>query len=99
MSTARREGRSLTLGADAVCAYAATWLWDSIPGFAELLAERSAAGIAVRVCLGERDRLWLAVQEFVCTRGRAWACAMGSTTQQEIGGEDARHVELLAAMS
>ena len=47
----------------------------------------------------ERDRLWLAVQDAVCTRGRAWACAMGSTTPQEVGGEDARHVELLAAMS
>lgn len=47
----------------------------------------------------ERDRLWLAVQDAVCTRGRAWACAMGSSTPQEVGGEDARHVELLAAMS
>src|SRR5665648_349824 len=28
----------------------------------------------------ERDRLWLAVQDAVCTRGRTWACAMGSTT-------------------
>jgi transcriptional regulator with XRE-family HTH domain len=36
-----------------VCAYAATWLWDSIPAFANLLAERSAAGAAVRVCLGD----------------------------------------------
>ena len=47
----------------------------------------------------ERDHLWLAIQAAVCTRGRAWACAMGSTTPQEVGGEDARHVELLAAMS
>lgn len=47
----------------------------------------------------ERDRLWLAAQDAVCTRGRAWACAMGSSTPQEVGGEDARHVELLAAMS
>ena len=36
-----------------VCAYAATWLWDSIPAFANLLAERSAAGALVRVCLGD----------------------------------------------
>ena len=36
-----------------LCAYAATWLWDSIPGFATLLAERSAAGAEVRVCLGD----------------------------------------------
>jgi len=36
-----------------LCAYAATWLWDSIPDFAGLLAERSAAGVEVRVCLGD----------------------------------------------
>ena len=47
----------------------------------------------------QRDRLWLVVQDAVCTRGRTWACAMGSSTPQEVGGEDARHVELLAAMS
>jgi len=47
----------------------------------------------------QRDHLWLAAREAVCTRGRAWACAMGSSTPQEVGGEDARHVELLAAMS
>jgi len=47
----------------------------------------------------QRDHLWLAVQAAACTRSRAWACAMGSSTPQEVGGEDARHVELLAAMS
>lgn len=47
----------------------------------------------------QRDRLWLVVQDAVCTRGKAWACAMGSSTPQEVCGEDARHVELLAAMS
>jgi hypothetical protein len=36
-----------------LCAYAATWLWDSIPTFADVLAQRSAAGVAVRVCLGD----------------------------------------------
>jgi transcriptional regulator with XRE-family HTH domain len=38
-----------------LCAYAATWLWDSIPGFAGVLAERSAAGAEVRVCLGDPE--------------------------------------------
>jgi hypothetical protein len=47
----------------------------------------------------QRDHLWLTAREAVCTRGRAWACAMGSSTPQEVGGEDARQVELLAAMS
>ena len=47
----------------------------------------------------ERDGLWLVVQESICTRGRAVACPMGSLTPQEVGGEDARQDELLAAMS
>ena len=47
----------------------------------------------------QRDRLWLAVQGAACTRGKAWAAAMGSSTPQEVGGQDARHIELLSAMS
>ena len=47
----------------------------------------------------ERDKLWLAIQDAICTRGRIRACAMGSSTPQEIGGDDARQDELLAAMS
>lgn len=43
----------------------------------------------------ERDNLWLAVQNAVCTRSRAWACAMGSTTPQEVGGEDEREARLM----
>ena len=45
---AREATRNIDL-----CAFSATWLWDSIPAFADLLAERSAAGVAVRVCLGD----------------------------------------------
>jgi hypothetical protein len=66
---------------------------------AALVHAALAAAPPLRWPSPERDRLWLAVQDAACTRGRAWACAMGSTTPQEIGGEDARHVELLAAMS
>ena len=58
-----------------------------------------AAAPPLRLPSPERDHLWLAVQDAVCTRGRTWACAIGSTTPQDVGGEDARHVELLAAMS
>lgn len=47
----------------------------------------------------ERDSLWLVIQDAICTRGRAFACPMGSLTPQEVGGEDARHDELVAAMS
>jgi hypothetical protein len=38
-----------------ICAYAATWLWDSVPGFVATLCERSTAGVEVRVCLGNPD--------------------------------------------
>jgi hypothetical protein len=47
----------------------------------------------------QRDRLWLAIQDAICTRGRIRACPMGSSAPQEIGGDDARQDELLAAMS
>lgn len=47
----------------------------------------------------ERDRLWLTVREAVCTRGRIRACPMGSTAPQDVGGDDSRQDELLAAMS
>ena len=48
---------------------------------------------------GERDDLWLAIRDAICTRGRIRACPMGSTAPQDIGGDDARQDELLAAMS
>jgi hypothetical protein len=38
-----------------ICAYSATWLWDSVPGFVATLCERSRAGVEVRVCLGNPD--------------------------------------------
>jgi len=47
----------------------------------------------------ERDNVWLVIQEAICTRGRIRACPMGSSTPQDIGGDDARQDELLAAMS
>ncbi len=37
----------------------------------------------------ERDNVWLA----------AWACAIGSMTRQEVGGDEVRRVELLTATS
>lgn len=38
-----------------VCAYAATWLWDSIPGFVPLLRRRIDDGVTARLCLGDPD--------------------------------------------
>lgn len=36
-----------------VLAYAALWLWDSVPRFAESLAAKAADGVEVRMCLGD----------------------------------------------
>lgn len=38
-----------------VLVYSGMWLWDTIPRFRERLLERRAAGVAVRVCLGDPD--------------------------------------------
>lgn len=44
------------------------------------------------------DMLWCVVEETICTRGHIAGTAWGSDTAQDIGGEDARHNELVAAM-
>jgi hypothetical protein len=38
-----------------VLAYAAIWLWDTVPEFAGRLAQKIASGTAVRLCLGDPD--------------------------------------------
>jgi len=38
-----------------VLAYAGLWLWDTVPGFADVLAAKLAQGAEVRVCLGDPD--------------------------------------------
>lgn len=52
----------------------------------------------VRLPSAERDRLWIVVRDEVCTRGYVWARPLGSRGERQVGGEDARHTELLAAM-
>jgi hypothetical protein len=50
--------RSLVSGAREhidVLAYAATWLWDAVPHFAEGLVAKLDTGCEVRICLGEPD--------------------------------------------
>lgn len=46
----------------------------------------------------ERDALWVVVQTTICTRGHVSGTAWGSDRTQDIGGEDARQNELVAAM-
>jgi len=61
--TTRRDLSPATIGSllDAaiehidVLAYAALWLWDAVPGFAQRLADKAASGVNVRVCLGDPD--------------------------------------------
>ena len=38
-----------------ILAYAGLWLWDTVPGFADVLAAKIAEGAEVRVCLGDPD--------------------------------------------
>ena len=47
-----------------VLAYAALWLWDAVPDFAERLAEKLSSGTKVRICLGDPD------SDAVSLRGR-----------------------------
>jgi len=46
----------------------------------------------------ERDALWLAVADAICTRSRVEVTPLGSARAVDVGGEDARSAELLAAM-
>ncbi|WP_152186425.1 hypothetical protein [Segeticoccus rhizosphaerae] len=46
----------------------------------------------------EQDALWRVLQATICTRGHTIGTAWGSDTAQDIGGEDARQNELVAAM-
>jgi hypothetical protein len=46
-----------------VLAYAAMWLWDTVPGFTERLMAKDEAGAQVRICLGDP------ASDAVCLRG------------------------------
>lgn len=47
-----------------VLAYAALWLWDTVPAFAERVALKITEGVSVRICLGDPS------SEQVLLRGR-----------------------------
>jgi transcriptional regulator with XRE-family HTH domain len=47
-----------------VLAYAALWLWDTVPAFADRVAVKITQGVNVRICLGDPD------SEAVRLRGR-----------------------------
>ncbi len=57
--------RSLVAGAVEhidVLAYAATWLWDAVPRFADTLVAKLEAGCDIRVCLGDPDSAAVALR-------------------------------------
>lgn len=47
-----------------VLAFAALWLWDTVPGFVDRLLLKIASGVQVRVCLGDPE------SQAVALRGR-----------------------------
>jgi transcriptional regulator with XRE-family HTH domain len=61
-----------------VLAYAALWLWDSVPGFAERLSQKVASGTKVRLCLGDPD------SEAVALRGREEGASDGMASRCRI---------------
>jgi hypothetical protein len=52
----------------------------------------------LKVQSDERDMLWLTVANAICTYSRVVIAPLGSARAVDVGGEDARSAELLAAM-
>jgi hypothetical protein len=70
-----------------VLAYAALWLWDTVPEFAERLAQKVAAGITVRVCLGDPD------SNAVALRGREEGDSDGMMSRCRIAANYAKPIQ------
>jgi|SRR5579875_2640089 len=82
-----------------VLGYAALWLWDTVPSFAELVQLKIARGATVRVCLGDPD------SEAVALRGReegigdalAARCRLATSYARGIHDADSRAVRITGA--
>jgi lambda repressor-like predicted transcriptional regulator len=70
-----------------VLAYAALWVWDTVPDFAERLAQKVASGTKVRVCLGDPD------SDGVALRGREEGDSDGMTSRCRIAANYAKAVQ------
>lgn len=100
--TTRRELSPGTVGSllDAasqnvdVLAYAALWLWDAVPNFAERLAAKASSGVSVRVCLGdsECDAVRLRGNEEGVADGIANRCRLAATYVLPVQQADADSV-------
>jgi transcriptional regulator with XRE-family HTH domain len=93
--TTRKELPPATIGSllDAaerhvdVLAYAALWLWDTVPAFGERLAQKVASGARVRVCLGDPD------SDAVALRGFEEGDTEGMTSRCRIAANYARVIQ------
>jgi len=75
-----------------ILAYAATWLWDSVPDVTTKLALKAASGVAVHVCLGdpESDAVRLrGIEEGIGT-GMSARCRIAIATATSIAGVETR---------
>lgn len=75
-----------------VLAYAATWLWDSVPGVCKALSERAAQGVRVRLCLGDPSSpaVRLRGQEEGIGDGMAGRCRIAITHATTVSGAELR---------
>jgi transcriptional regulator with XRE-family HTH domain len=82
-----------------VLAYAALWLWDTVPAFAEHLAQKVVGGTAVRVCLGDPDSaaVELRGREEGDRDGMASRCRIAANYAKPIHRADSGAVRLSAA--
>jgi hypothetical protein len=70
-----------------ILAYAALWLWDSVPSFAERVAQKVAAGVTVRLCLGDPD------SNAVALRGREEGLSEGMASPCRIAARYASVIQ------
>jgi hypothetical protein len=106
--TTRRELSPATVGSllDAanrnvdVLAYAALWLWDAVPNFAERLAMKASSGVSVRICLGdpECDAVKLRGKEEGVGDGIANRCRLAASyvaAVQQVDGDTVRKTDTI----
>jgi hypothetical protein len=77
-----------------VLAFAALWLWDTVPEFADRLAQKIASGTKVRLCLGEAesDAVALRSREESAGDGMASRCRIAASYATSIQHVDAQAV-------